>query len=190
MKESDVLSFLDDVKPAFEILTNQHVNPKNVVSFTVEVFKRGEFIQPGPSLNSEEFVAAATLIALLSHEEGKLDLCGEAYEVLVYLCLKSDNHPQVNKFLHVSIDALPAEVFEGILRGLSTYDQETKTDTGKRLLRNALQGRTVTEITEQARWRTFDYKVQHIWNKIKNPILGSLTGWIVGQILASIFFTQ
>lgn len=190
MKESDVLSFLKEIKHTLPIFTNPSIDTEKVVTFSTKVLKKGAFIAQDPLLNAEEFVAAITLVALLSLEKGKLNLCGDAYEALIYFCLKVNSHAEVSQFLLTHIDSLPIEVFEGVLRGIAIYDQETKTDIGKSLLQSALRGRTIAEIEERALLRTFNYRVRFIWNKIKYPLLGGIVGWIIGQLSFSIFFTK
>jgi hypothetical protein len=141
-------------------------------------------------LSPEEFVATATAVALLSHQEGKLKLCGEAYEVLVYLSLKMDHPSQVSKFIDLDIDQFPAEVLDGVLRGLTTYDSEMKVDTGRRLLHLGLGNRELHEIEREAEWRSWYYRFLHFLHIIEKPALGAAIGLLIGQILSSIVFKQ
>lgn len=188
MRESDIVSYYEAFRPSFDVLTRPDVDIKKVISFAHKIFRQGKFEDPNGIINSQEFVAATTLVALISNEEGKLRLCGEAYEVLVYLCMKSENIPQVNKFLYTSMEALPAEVFDGVLRGLAAYDLETKTERGKELLKTALRGRTVKEVEEEAKWRTFQYWAILAITRIERPLWGAAIGLLLGQIISSILF--
>lgn len=188
MKESDIVDYYEEFKSSFSTLACTDIDLKKVIPLAHRTYKQGRFESPGDTISSQEFIAATTLVALIANEKGRLKLCGEAYEVLVYLCMKTESFAQVNKFLYASIELLPAEIFEGVLRGLAAYDVENKSDTGKQLLQASLKGRTVKEVEDIAKIRTQQYWLYRIISTLEKPVLGAALGLLLGQIISSILF--
>lgn len=188
MKESRVVSYYEEYRSSLSALSTPDLDTKKVISYTHKIFEQGGFENVNESVRYQEFVATLALVALIAEREGKLKLCGDAYEILIYLCMKTNTTIEINRFLQSTIEKLPIEVFEGVLRGLAAYDLETNTDEGKKLLRSILQGRSIEEVERKARWETFKYWFTRVIKYIKIPLCGAVIGLLLGQIISNLLF--
>lgn len=191
MTESEVLSLHKKHKKLFDSLIPPEVDIKKIAVFVTEILnkkKKGALKHTLEKLSKEisstEFIAVILFTAIVSDEKDELELCGEAYEVLMYLTLKNEGISQALRFMYDSFKIMPIEVLHGVLRGLASYDLTTKSNLGKELLTSALAGTSLQEIEQNARQITFLRKIRKFINIIKMPLLGAILGIILGTLTA------
>ena len=189
MKKESVSKFIDAIEKTWELAGAKQVRAAYIRKAIMDTVSKGKFVLED-DLALEEYLAITTTVAILAHEQRKLKLCGEAYEILIFVSLKAKQTRQVTKIVELAIEMFPAEIFDGVLRGIRSYDEKFKVNDGEQVLLNALGSKQLKEVQAITKERSFIFKGLTIWKIIKELLLAAAIGSVIAYLLSLLFYTR